>query len=308
MQSDRNGLNKKALVEIGFGILLLGTGPMFVKFAKANGAVVAFYRMLFAGLMLTLPVVLGSKKKKTPSKDPKQVKWVVLGGLTLAVNLALWSSALNFTSASAVTLLDNLAPVWIGLFTWLVLRKKQQPLYWMGMGMALIGSILLVGSGQSLINKQQATGTILGIVSGVGYAAYLMITDQARNSVSSLRYTWMVSGIGAAFLFVYCLATGAFNELISIQSLVLIFLMSLSSQVFGWYLVNDAMGKLPVTGSSVALVGQPLVTTVLGVFILQEIPLIIQIGGGIICVIGILVVQSSFVKGTPVLNIDEGSS
>jgi drug/metabolite transporter (DMT)-like permease len=298
MHADHNALNKKALIEIGFGILLLGTGPMFVKFAKANGAVVAFYRLLFAGLMLTLPVVIQSKKEPSASKDGKRTMWIILGGLTLAINMALWCSALNFTSASVVTLLDNTAPVWIGLFSWLVLEKKQKTMYWFGLGLALSGSALLVGGGGGLLDSQQTMGSILGIASGIAYAAYLMITQQARKTVSSWRYTWLVSGIGAAFLFFYCLATGAFNEAISLTSFILIFLMALSSQVFGWYLVNDALGKLPVTGSSVALIGQPVVTTILGVFILREIPSLFQFIGGVICVIGIMVVQRSFINDT----------
>jgi drug/metabolite transporter (DMT)-like permease len=297
MHTDSNALNKKALIEIGFGILLLGTGPMFVKFVQANGAVVAFYRLLFAGLMLTLPVVIQSKNEAASLKDGKRSMWIVLGGLTLAINMALWCSALNFTTASVVTLLDNTAPVWIGLFSWLVLGKKQKTTYWLGLGMALSGSALLVGGG--ILDNQQMMGNVLGIASGISYAAYLMITQQARTSVSSWKYTWLVSTIGAAFLFVYCLATGAFSETISLTSFILIFLMALSSQVFGWYLVNDALGKLPVTGSSVALIGQPVVTTVLGVFILREIPSAFQFIGGVICVIGIMVVQRSF-KGDSV--------
>ena len=296
MHTDREGLNKKALIEIGFGILLLGTGPMFVKFAKANGAIVAFYRLLFAALMLTLPVVIKSKKEQPSFDNPKQVWWIILGGFSFAVNLGLWCSALNFTSASIVTLLDNTAPVWIGLISWLILGRKQKNLYWIGLGLSILGSILLVGSGRGLADEQQAVGNILGIGAGISYAAYLMITQQARKNIPSLQYSWLVSSIGAIFLFMYCLTTGAFNQVISIKSFVLIFLMSLSSQVFGWYLVNDALGKLPVTGSSVALVGQPLVTTILGVFILQEIPTIFQAIGGVICIFGILIVQRSFLK------------
>ena len=78
------------------------------------------------------------------------------------------------------------------------------------------------------------------------------------------------------------------------QDYFLIFLMSLSSQVFGWYLVNDSLGKLPAAAVSAALVGQSLVVTILGVFFLQEIPSNLQIAGGITCLIGIVVVQSSF--------------
>ena len=295
MRADQASLNKKALLRIGIGVLLLGTGPMFVKFVRANGILVAFYRLLFAGVMLTLPVLIGSENQVTSEGKDKWVLWVLLGGSAFAVNIGLWCSALNYTSASIVTLLDNTAPVWVGIFGWLVLGKKQNRFYWWGLGLTLAGSILLVGSSSASLNSQQFLGNMLSIGSGISYAAYILITQQARRRVSSLKYSWLVSIIGAILLFVFGLAAGSLKQTLSQQGYLLIFLMSLSSQVFGWYLVNDALGKLPAAAVSVALVGQPLVVTILGIFILREIPSNLQVIGGIMCLIGIVVVQRSFI-------------
>jgi len=293
MRAHQASLNRKALIGIGIGVLLLGTGPMFVKFVKANGTLVAFYRLLFASVMLILPVLISSKNQIPTLDKDKSVLWVLLGGVTFAINIGLWCSALNYTSASIVTLLDNTAPIWVGLFGWLVLGKKQNQFYWWGLSMTLAGSILLVGSSRVSFNNQQFLGNMLSLASGISYAAYILITQQARRMVPGLRYSWLVSSIGALLLFVFGLATGALKQTLSLQGYLLIFLMSLSSQVFGWYLVNDALGKLPATAASVALVGQPIVVTILGVFILREIPSFLQIIGGIACLIGIIVVQRS---------------
>jgi len=294
MRAEQSSLDKKALFRVGIGILLLGTGPMFVKFVRANGALVAFYRLLFAGVMLTLPVLIRGGKQVSTEEKGKSILWVILGGSAFAINIGLWCSALNYTSASIVTLLDNTAPVWVGIFGWLVLGKKQNQFYWWGLGLTLAGSILLVGSSSASLNDQQFIGNMLSVASGISYAAYILITQKARRRVSALRYSWLVSSIGAVFLFVFGLATGSLKQILSTQDYFLIFLMSLSSQVFGWYLVNDSLGKLPAAAVSAALVGQSLVVTILGIFILQEIPSTLQIAGGIICLIGIVAVQSSF--------------
>jgi len=296
MCADQASLEKKTFIRIGIGVLLLGTGPMFVKFVNANGTIVAFYRLLFASVMLMLPVLISSENQKSTLDKDRSVLWILLGGSSFAINMGLWCSALNFTSASIVTLLDNTAPVWVGLFSWLVLGKKQNKFYWWGLSMTLVGSILLVGSSLASFNSQQFLGNMLSLASGISYAAYILITQQARRMVSSLRYSWLVSSIGALLLFAFGLITGALKQTLSLQGFLLIFLMSLSSQVLGWYLVNDALGKLPAAAASVALVGQPLVVTVLGVFILREIPSFLQIIGGIACLIGIIIVQRSFNK------------
>jgi drug/metabolite transporter (DMT)-like permease len=296
MHKDQYSLNKKALFWIGIGVMLLGTWPIFVKFIKANGTVVAFYRMLFASVMLMLPALMSNENKISASDKNKSVLWILLGGCAFAINIGLWCSALNYTSASIVTLLDNTAPIWVGLFGWLVLGKKQKQFYWLGLSMTLVGSILLVGSSRASFNNEQFLGNMLSLASGISYAAYILITQQARRTVSSLRYSWLVSSIGALLLFAFGLATGALKQTLTLQGYLLIFLMSLSSQVFGWYFVNDALGKLPAAAASVALVGQPLVVTVLGIFILREIPTFLQIIGGIVCLIGIIIVQCSFKK------------
>jgi drug/metabolite transporter (DMT)-like permease len=287
-------IEKKALIKIGIGVLLLGTGPMFVKAVRANGTMVAAYRLMFAAAMLTIPALVSQGKNKNDIERDNPLLWAIFGGISFAINIALWCTALNHTTATIVTLLDNTAPVWVGLFTLLVLKKKQERSYWWGLGLTILGSILLVGSSRASFNNQKFVGNIIGIASGVSYAAYILITQQARRTIPGLKYSWLVSTIGALFLFIFGLLRGVFQEVLSPQDLVLIFLMALTSQVVGWYLVNDALGKLPAPIVSVTLVGQPVVVTILGVFILPEIPTAIQAVGGIICLLGIFVVQKSF--------------
>lgn len=124
-----NSDTKKAFIYIIIGVILLGTGPMFVKYVHANGILVAFYRLFFASFMLSLMVLQHNlqhkKKEQTFSIGKTGIFWAVLGGVVFAINISLWCSALNYTTASAVTLLDNTAPVWVGLFSWIVLKEQK---------------------------------------------------------------------------------------------------------------------------------------------------------------------------------------
>lgn len=286
---------KRAYLEIFFGIVLLGTGPMFVKFVAANGTQVAFYRLLFAALMLALPALLARRKVRTDGGSPRPAGWLIAGGIAFAINIALWCSALNFAPAAVVTLLDNTAPVWVGLFAWLALRQQPGRAYWVGLGLAVAGGALLVSNGVQGAGSWQPTGTLLSLLSGLSYAAYILITQRARRHFSSWTYSWMVSVVGAVLLLVFGLLTGAFVEALPARSYALIFLMSLSSQVLGWYLVNEAFGKLPPTAAAAAMVGQPVVTALLGIFLLGELLSAWQWMGAAVCLAGILLAQRSAV-------------
>ena len=288
--TEKNPL-RSAYIAIFAGIILLGTGPMFVKFVRANGTQVAFYRLLFAAVMLGMPALLSQRNRAPQAGGIGKNMWLAAGGIAFAVNITLWSSALNHTSAAIVTVLDNTAPVWVGIFAWAVLGKQQEREYWIGLCLAVAGGILLVSGGMGAGSGTEPIGIVLSVLSGISYAAYILITQRARQQHSSLMYSWMVSLVGAGVLLVFGLLSGALAEMLTPRAFLLIFLMALSSQVLGWYLVNEALGTLPPAAGAVALVGQPVVTTVLGIFILGELLSTGQWMGAGLCLAGILLAQ-----------------
>ena len=288
--------NKKGYIAIAVGVALLGTGPIFVKSVHANGILVGFLRMAFGGLMLTIPAVLSWKKQPFPLNEKGNKLWPLLGSLTYAVNIALWCTALNFTTASAVTLLDTTAPVWVGLFAWLFMGKKNGPWYWVGLAVTLAGAALTVGFNSLGVGSAQFKGNMIALASGFSYAAYIIFTQRARRSMSSLSYSWLVAVVGAVTLFVVCMFSGLLGKPLPMSSYILIALMAFTSQVVAWLLVNHALGILPPVAGSVALVGQPIVTTLLGALLINETISWLQALGGAICLAGILLVQFSSTK------------
>ena len=286
---------RKAYLFIGLGVLCIGTGPIFVKFIHAAGIMVGFYRLLFAALILTLPVLIRNQKaKKVISRGA--VKWAILGGIAFSVNVGLWITALSMTTASKVTLLDNTAPIWVGLFGWLLFGKWEGWLYWVGLLITFLGAGLMINISQFQINSLQGGGDFLGVLCGFTYAIYLTLASRTRSRMDSITYSWIQACSGAVTLFLVSLALGYFAQPLSLHNLVLILAMAVSSQVLGWILINHALGLLPVAVVSVVLLGQPIVATVLGIFILSEVPNLLQAVGGIICLAGIFIVQRSNVE------------
>ena len=53
--------NRSGYLSIAFGLLMISTGPIFVKTIQANGFLVAFWRMAFAALILTGIMLLRGK-------------------------------------------------------------------------------------------------------------------------------------------------------------------------------------------------------------------------------------------------------
>jgi len=283
---------RKAYLFIGMGVLCIGTGPIFVKFVHGPGSLVGFYRLLFAALFLTLPVLIRNQRAKTVISK-RAVKWAILGGIAFSVNVGLWITALSMTTASKVTLLDNTAPIWVGLIGWLLFGKREGWLYWVGLLITFLGAGLMININNFQINSQQGGGDILGVLCGFTYAIYLILASRTRSRMDSITYSWILACTGTVTLLLVNLALGYFSQPLSRVSLLLIFAMAISSQVLGWILINHALGILSVAVASVFLLGQPIVATILGIFILSEVPSLIQAVGGIICLVGIFIVQRS---------------
>jgi drug/metabolite transporter (DMT)-like permease len=282
--------NRSAYISIAFGVLMLGTGPIFVKAIHANGFLVAFWRMAFAALMLTAVILLRGKGRFDWSRL-KEWKRAVWGGVAFTINISLFCIALLYLPVANLTLMDNTAPVWVGLLGWVILRQKPARAFWLGLGLSLIGAAVLIGLGSGQSFSSISPANILGVFAGISYGAFVFITARVRKFMDSLYYTWLMAVIGVALLLPMTLLTGQFGQPLPWQSYGLIFLMALTSQVIGWYLINQALGHLPTGAAAVTLIGQPLVAITLGALLIGEVPTPLKLLGGVICLAGIFIVH-----------------
>jgi drug/metabolite transporter (DMT)-like permease len=83
---------------------------------------------LLALALLPLGMVFARERAgDQPVRLPERVSEhlaVAMPGVFLAVDLAAWHTSLHLTSVANSTLLANLAPIFVTLFSWLVLRQR----------------------------------------------------------------------------------------------------------------------------------------------------------------------------------------
>jgi drug/metabolite transporter (DMT)-like permease len=69
-----------------------------------------------------------------------------VAGLFFAGDLAVWHWSIRFTSVANATLLANFAPIFVALGGWLFFRQGVGLTFLLGMGTALVGTTLMVGT------------------------------------------------------------------------------------------------------------------------------------------------------------------
>lgn len=287
---------KKAYLALAVGVLCIGTSAIFVKLASTPGTVSAFYRMFFAGMAL-FPIRLTQNNLSLPSG--KVLRLIALGGLVYAANLAVWNTAILLTSAAAATLLSNNSPLWVGLGAMLIFREKLSLKYWLGLLIALGGMFIILG-GNAFQELQFNPGDLLAIVASVLYAAYMLITQKARARTDTLTLNLLTMLTSTIVLLPVVLFFGHQFTGFNTRTWMALLGLGLIPQFLGWLVINYAMGYLPAARVSVILLGQPVVTAILGIVLLQEALSPATITGGIMVMIGIyLVNQRTKTKSAP---------
>jgi drug/metabolite transporter (DMT)-like permease len=277
-----------AYLALGVGVLALSFSAMFVRWANAPGPVTAFYRLFFS-IFLLLPFFL-PRLKKNSSIRSSAIWYPLLAGVFTAGDLALWTSSLTYTTASNATLLGNTAPLWVALGTWLILKQKLSAAFWSGLAITLAGAVLIMGS-DFILHPRFGIGDVMAIFTGFFYGGYFLFTEKSRAQFDTVIHIWLV-GVGAS-LALFLINMAFQNPLTGYdRNTWLVFLVTaLVSQLIGYMALAFALGHLPASIVSPTMVLQPIVTTLLAIPLLKEIPNAWQGIGGIIALLGIYLIN-----------------
>lgn len=276
------------------GILALSMSAIFVRWADAPGPVTGLYRVFFATIALTPFFLLRCRKQCTVTR--KTIIYPFLGGVFTALDFSFWNTSIFYTSASNATLLGNTAPLWVALGAWLIFHEKLPRHFWTGLLLALGGATLIMGS-DFLTHPRIGFGDLLAIVSGIFYGGYYLATQRGREHFDPLSYVWLMGTFASISLAFINLGLG--NDLFDYsQKTWLAFIgTALISQLIGYIAVSYAMGHLPAAIVAPTMIAQPVVTTIIAIPLLGEVPLPIQMLGGVIGLTGIYLVNRAYQKG-----------
>ncbi len=282
-----------AYIALGVGILSLSFSAMFVRWANAPGPVTAFYRLFFS-IFLVLPFFL-PRLKTNPYIRSRSVIFPLLAGVFTACDLGLWTASLSYTTASNATLLGNTSPLWVALGTWFILKQKLSSGFWRGLTFALLGAALIMGT-DFILHPRFGIGDVMALFTGIFYGGYFLFTEKSRTMFDPVSHIWFV-GIGASVsLFIINIALGYSISGYGINTWLVFLATAVVSQLVGYMSLAYALGHLPASVVSPTMILQPVVTTILAIPLLDEIPSIWQGIGGAIALIGIYIVNQSHLK------------
>ncbi len=280
-------------IALAVGISALSLSAMFVRWAEAPGPVTGFYRLFISTILLT-PLFIRQQKQLEPIKK-KYLLFPIIAGIFTAFDFAFWNSSLKFTTAANATLLGNTAPLWVALAALFIFREKLRGIFWFGLLIALAGAVLVMGS-DYLKHPTLGLGDLMASTAAIFYAAYQLTTQRGRKYIDPFRYIWFVGVSAAIGMFIMNLLLGNSLTGYSAQTWIIFFATAIVSQIIGYLAITYALGHLPASVVSPTLIGQPILTTILAIPLLGEVPATIQWIGGAIALAGIYIVNQSHLQ------------
>jgi drug/metabolite transporter (DMT)-like permease len=275
---------------LGVGTLSLSLAGMFIRWADAPGVVTGFYRLLFSTIIL-LPFFL-SKSIPNIRLTGASILPPLVAGLFMAVNFSLWNTSLSFTSVANASMLGNISPLWVSFAAWWLFHERLRRKFWSGLSFIILGTILIMGI-NLVLHPRLGWGDLMAFSASILYAAYILITRFGRQNLDSLSYVWL-TGASAAF-WIWIIITVFRQPLLgySAQTWLVFISATIVVQILGYLCLSFALGKLPASIVSPTLNLQPVITMVLAIPLLREIPTLIQVGGGLLILFGVYLINQS---------------
>lgn len=288
MNSNKN-FPAVAFAALLLGGMAIGFAGIFMRLSDVNPLASAFWRMALAAPLLWIWALAVRRQDEGAKKRTDFTLALALAGIYFAGDMGIWHLSLHYTTVANATLLSNFAPIFIALWMWVAHRVRFARIFIVGMVIALVGAIMLVGPNASGGNggDNKLLGDALGLGSAVFYAAYQLVIKDARSQYSTARLmAWSTTITGLALLPFALMSPGAFLPAQASGWLPLLAL-ALIAQIGGQTVIAYASAHLPASLSSVSLLIQPLTAAVAAWLIFQEAIGPMQMAGGALLLWGI---------------------
>jgi len=279
--------SRLAFISLILGAVFIGLSPILVRLSEVEPVTTAFYRV-FLGLPLMLVWMAGfSRRSVKPNSPPRrsELLWLILPGVFFAGDLAFWHWSITLTTVANATLFANFAPIYVAIAAAVLFHERFSRRFIVALIVAITGAVILIGTSAGL-SRDHITGDLLGMITAVFYAAYLVTVGRlrARYPTSKIMF-W--SSLSASFVLLPLAWLSGMSLPQSLSGWSVLVTLAWISHLGGQGLIAYALAHLSAAFSSVSLLTQPVVSALLAWVLFGESLGPLQMTGGVIVLAGI---------------------
>lgn len=272
-------------------VLAVSTGALFVRLAHAPPLAIAFYRCALSTLILGC-IGWSACRAEWPKLTRREL-WIALGtGLALAVHFAVWISSLAYTSVASSLVIVNTTPLWVALLSPFLSHDRVRAGTWVGLSVSLVGCVV-IGYADMQFSGAALWGDFLALIGAWMASLYMLAGRRLRRTLTLFPYVTLCYGTAAMFLLAFALLGGV--QLAGFEPSTYAWLLALAivPQVIGHSSYNYSLRYVSAALTSVVSLGESVGAALLAWLFLDEIPGDLQLAGGAIVIVGVLLALRS---------------
>ncbi|UCD10098.1 MAG: DMT family transporter [Dehalococcoidales bacterium] len=278
---------KRQYTVLAIGVISVSFAAVFIRLADAPPLVIAAWRMCLAALILA-PFAVKFAGNELRQISGRNLAMMLLAGGFLALHFGLWITSLSYTSVATSVVLVTATPIFVAVTSYLLFREKLTIRIVTGI-MISIGGSVLIGYGNLSIGTDQLLGAGLALTGALAVAGYLLIGRRLRRTTGILSYAFVTYSSAGVLLLITTMASGYSLSGYSGDTYLMFVLLALIPQILGHSSLNWSLKFMPATMVTIAVLGEPIIATILAFFILNEAPTLNEIIGGILILGGIFI-------------------
>jgi drug/metabolite transporter (DMT)-like permease len=279
----------------GLGTALIW-GFTFVSSKMAMNAGLSTFETLFLRFLIAY-VALWIIRPRLPQWRGWKSEWpyIVCGAAGVSFYYMLDYSALAYTSASLVTIICALGPLFVACAMWIVHRKKPKPLFFVGFVICAVGTVLVVTAGGAGL-AVTVPGTLLALAGNVLWAIYCVIVHRTddngkADTIVSIRHIffWGLVTLAPFGLFYGFDLSGV--DLLAPDLIISLLILGLLASCAAYILYSLGTRLIGESRTSIYLYFPPVVGSIAAFFLLGESIALAGIIGIAAIIVGLVVSQ-----------------
>ena len=272
---------------VAVAAIIWGSNGVIVNWVPYDAYAITFFRVLFASITL-LPVVLLTRRSETVSAA-RSWRIMLSLGLLLALGWVLLFYSMKLIAIANAVLLNYTAPIFVALLAPLYLKEKLERSTLTALPISVAGIVLISYQQSFPISDLNLLGVILGLLSGLVYAGFTIVSKKALSSFSSQVAAFYSNFIASIFLFPFVIGADLSAGL---DSWILLLILGVFNTGFAVTLYFRGIGKVKAQKGVVFTYLEPVSAVVFGfLFLAQQPTPLMLVGGLLILIAGYIVVS-----------------
>lgn len=285
--------NRLAYIYVLLGASLWGIIGLFIEELSRAGFTalqIVALRVVCAAVILVLCLIF---------KDPKLLKihlkdsfsFIGTGIFSMVFFNWCYFTAIEEVSLSIAVILLYTGPAFVVLLSWILFEEPMTKRKVGALLLTLVGCALVIKAIPISDQRISLFGFLVGLGSGLGYALYSIFGKYALKKYDSLTVITYTFVFASAVMVPLSGITIEAGQLESSYVWLLILGLGFFPSALAYMLYTTGLSMIESSRASITATIEPVVATLLGVALFNEILTVYQIGGMILVLVSVMLIQ-----------------